>query len=685
MTLLLGCIADDFTGATDLANNLVRAGLRVVQAIGVPDAATADLPANPARDADAIVIALKSRTIPAAEAVTQSLAAARFLRARGARQLYFKVCSTFDSTPAGNIGPVLDALMTETGARFAIATPAFPDAGRTVFKGHLFVGDVLLSESGMREHPLTPMTDANLVRVLQAQLPAARRVGLADHRVTGRSGAAVAERCAALQREGVAVAIVDATDNADLFRIAEACRDLPVVCAGSGLAIGLPAAHGLAPRDSAAALPAARGRRAVVAGSCSQATRAQVARAIERGVAAWRLDAARVARADAAGESAMVDDAIAFAERAWSMDDDARVLVYSTAAPDEVAAAQQADSGRDLGERIESLLARIAVALVERGVGRLVVAGGETSGACVQALGIQAMRIGAQIDPGVPWCHAASPHATGGALHIALKSGNFGSVDFFTQAFEALRAFDAHGRDDAATPPSTPGAVDDDEHHLRAELCRAGRTLHARGYVHGTTGNLSARLADGSLLITATDACLGTLTPAALVKVRADGTPADPAQRPSKTLALHGRIYASDPEARVVVHTHSRHLVQVSLAAADGAALDDLLPPITPYFVMKVGHVPLVPYHRPGDPAVADHVATLIGAARERGAPIRLVMLSRLGPNCWHATVDGALAVLEEAEETARLWLASQRSGHPARPLTPEALDDLRHHAGARW
>ena len=232
MTIRLGCIADDFTGATDLANNLVRAGMRVVQTIGVPaDGAAVE-------GADAVVVALKSRTIPPAEAVAQSLAACRYLKANGAAQIYFKVCSTFDSTPRGNIGPVLEALMDELGCEFTIATPAFPDNGRTVFKGHLFVGDVLLSDSGMRQHPLTPMTDANLVRVLQAQLAPgspghpARRVGFAEHRVTGRSVEAIEQRFAALRAEGVAIAIADAVDDDDLLRLGVAVKDMTVVCAG---------------------------------------------------------------------------------------------------------------------------------------------------------------------------------------------------------------------------------------------------------------------------------------------------------------------------------------------------------------------------------------------------------------------------------------------------------------------
>jgi ribulose-5-phosphate 4-epimerase/fuculose-1-phosphate aldolase len=219
------------------------------------------------------------------------------------------------------------------------------------------------------------------------------------------------------------------------------------------------------------------------------------------------------------------------------------------------------------------------------------------------------------------------------------------------------------------------------EAQLRDELCRVGRSLHARGYVHGTTGNLSARLDDG-YLISATDASLGELDADALVKVDPAGQAAGAGARPSKTLALHLRIYAAEPEARCVIHTHSTHLVRASLMLPFGESRDDLLPPITPYFVMKVGHVPLVAYHRPGDPAVADRVVAAIESARERGAPIRAVMLARLGPKVWHATPAAAMAVLEELEETARLWLACDPK--PA-SLSLAQIEELRVHFGARW
>ena len=216
---------------------------------------------------------------------------------------------------------------------------------------------------------------------------------------------------------------------------------------------------------------------------------------------------------------------------------------------------------------------------------------------------------------------------------------------------------------------------------LRAELCRVGRSLHARGYVHGSTGNLSTRLDDG-FLITATDASLGELEPESLVRVDVDGRPTIGSGRPSKTLGLHRRIYEAAPSARCVVHTHSHHLVRLSLAAELDESRDDFLPPITPYFVMKVGHVPLLAYRAPGDAAVADDVAAAIATADARGAPIRAVMLSRLGPNVWHDTPAAAMAVLEEMEETARLWLHA--APRPA-PLGAAEIDELCRRFGARW
>ena len=429
---LLGCIADDFTGATDLANNLVRCGMRCVQTIGIPTPGSAPI------EADAIVVALKSRTIAPADAVAQSLAALRWLQAQGVQQIYFKYCSTFDSTPAGNIGPVTDALLDAlhgSNQGFTIACPAFPENGRTVFKGHLFVGDVLLSDSGMRSHPLTPMTDANLVRVMQAQTR--RRVGLVAHDVVARGSKAIAQRFAALQADGVGVAVVDAVNNDDLLHIGQALAGMKLVTAGSGIAIGLPpnwvATGALAAPDSgqrADVLPSAAGWQAVVCGSCSQATNAQVQHFMQSERPAVAIDPLALA----SGQD-VVTQVLRWAQPLLAS---GPVLIYATAEPAAVQAVQAQLGVARAGELVEQALSRIAVGLVQLGVRQLLVAGGETSGAVVQALGVQQMAIGPQIDPGVPWTAASSPVCVGQPLHLALKSGNFGSTDFFTKAFARL-------------------------------------------------------------------------------------------------------------------------------------------------------------------------------------------------------------------------------------------------------
>jgi 3-dehydrotetronate 4-kinase len=410
---VLGCIADDFTGATDLANNLVRAGMRTVLTVDVPTQ-------NEPIDADAVVVALKSRTVPAAKAVEQSLRACRWLRRQGAGQIYFKICSTFDSTAAGNIGPVIEALMDELNCGFTIATPAFPETGRTVVHGHLFLGDTLLSESGMRHHPLTPMTDANLVRVLQAQLDRSkgRKVGLIDYRSVSQSGQAIQQRMRELEDKGYAMAIVDALNDEDLGRLGEALRGAPFLTAGSGLGNSLPRNWGFEPTNRAD-LPPARGRKAILAGSCSVATNAQVQRFIRDGNEAYALRPAQGADLEL-----QIAQVLSWADACWRSEAGLPLLVYSTAEPEHVSAAN--------APMVEQVMAALARAFVQRGVGCLVVAGGETSGICVQALNIRQMQIGPQIDPGVPWCYATSAE---GGLHLALKSGNFGSPDFFCKAF----------------------------------------------------------------------------------------------------------------------------------------------------------------------------------------------------------------------------------------------------------
>jgi uncharacterized protein YgbK (DUF1537 family) len=426
---LLGCIADDFTGATDLANNLVRCGMRTVQVIGVPLSPQAI-------DADAIVIALKSRTIDAAQAVEQSLKAYEWLRTQGVEQYYFKYCSTFDSTPQGNIGPVTDALLDAIhgpGKGFTIVCPAFPENQRTVFKGHLFVGDVLLSDSGMRHHPLTPMTDANLVRVMQAQTQ--RKVGLVDFATVAAGPEAIGQAFARLQEQGVGIAVIDAISNADLMKMGLALAGMPLVTAGSGVAIGLPqnwAARGrLLTTALASQLPPAQGQQAIVSGSCSDATNAQVRHWIDAGHPSFLIDPLALASG-----ADLVSQALLWAESKQSQ---GPVLIYATANSDTVKSIQKQLGVQHAGELVEKAMASIACGLVQQGVRQLIVAGGETSGAVVQVLGIERMVIGPQIDPGVPWTCAQSHLASGEVIHLALKSGNFGSQDFFSKSWALLK------------------------------------------------------------------------------------------------------------------------------------------------------------------------------------------------------------------------------------------------------
>ena len=430
---ILGVIADDFTGATDVASMLVRYGLRTVQTIGVPTEPTPSGPAasgTPLRNPHAIVVALKSRTIAPADAVAQSLAALRWLQSQGVKHIYFKVCSTFASTPAGNIGPVAQALREALGQPLALVCPAFPENGRTVYRGHLFVGDQLLSDSSMRHHPLTPMTDANLVRVLQAQTSVP--VGLLRHDELTQGVDFSRRRLAELKTQGMGFVVADAIRDADLQTLGEAICDQPLLVAGSGLAIGLPAQYarsGWLERDAdAATLDTQTGLAAVLAGSCSQATLGQIAR--------WQLD----------GRAHYVIDPLALAQDAgvvgtaldWARDalQHGPVLMYASAAPERLRAIQAALGTEQSAQQVEAAMAALARGLRELGVQRFVVAGGETSGAVVQALGVQRLRIGQSICPGVPWTQAGDS-IDGRPLWLALKSGNFGGADFFAQALDA--------------------------------------------------------------------------------------------------------------------------------------------------------------------------------------------------------------------------------------------------------
>lgn len=417
--LLFGCIADDLTGASDIAGALTREGMRVVQLVGVP--------AGDCRPdgVDAIVISLKTRNAPVRSAVEQAVDAAGWLVARRSEVLYFKYCSTFDSTAVGNIGPVADALLCALGEEFAVIAPAFPGNGRTVYAGHLFVGETLLENSSMRHHPVTPMTESDLVRLMAAQ--AGGPVGLVHYRDVSRGVTAIRRRLDTLRAEGNRYAVVDTLENEHLTSLARAVSGHGFVTGGSALAAAMARVmreRALIPHRAAEPTTAlVRGGAAVISGSCSAATQAQVnhTRLAHK---AYQLDASKLSDPDPA--AAATDWA---AEHLTS----GPVLIYSTDADAGVTQVKQS-IGIDSAEHIERTLGRIAKLLVARGVTKLVVAGGETSGAVIDALGIRSMTVGRELAPGVPILQAG--HRPG--LTLVLKSGNFGATDFFETALNAL-------------------------------------------------------------------------------------------------------------------------------------------------------------------------------------------------------------------------------------------------------
>lgn len=421
MPLRLGCIADDFTGGTDVAAALRRAGLRTALVFGVPDADT-ELPA----DCDAAVVALKCRSTPADEAVSESLATQKWLWSKGAAQIYFKYCSTFDSTAQGNIGPVTDALLDAAGARVTVLCPASPPNGRTVYQGHLFVHDQLLSDSPLRHHPLNPMTDASLRHLLTAQTP--HRVGLVDHATIGRGADAVRDALLAHERDGVRHVVADALTDDDLAVLGAACLELPVVTGAAGLAEGLGRAYPTGPGATDVPVPRT-GRAGVLAGSCSARTLEQIAQFYAAGLPTHHLDVlAAAAGRDIAAEALAWYDA---------QDPATPVLIYASASPDELAAVQSELGVSTAADLVEQILGTLAARLVAHGLRRLIVAGGETSGAVTTALGIRTVLVADEADPGVPWTYATT---ASGDLALMLKSGNFGAPDLFLRGLgEAVK------------------------------------------------------------------------------------------------------------------------------------------------------------------------------------------------------------------------------------------------------
>ncbi|MCO5732289.1 3-oxo-tetronate kinase [Rhizobium sp. SSA_523] len=425
MSIVLGAIADDFTGATDLAGLLARSGVPVGLRMGLPQPEeTAEAP-SPIE-----IVALKIRTQPVEQAIDEARQALRWLRQQGATRIYWKYCSTFDSTPAGNIGPVAEALMADLEAAQTIYCPAFPENGRSIFMGHLFVGEQPLDESPMKDHPLTPMRDSSLLRLLAPQVQG--RVGLANRHAVAAGVEALRGRLADLKTQGVAHVIVDAVADSDLDTIAAAVADWPLITGGSALASPLPhllQAAGALPaggRMPAAARTPPTGGRLVLSGSCSAMTRSQVAEFC-RHAASFRLDPLRLAEQGTDEARRWLDD----------QDPESPKIIFATAEPEEVRAAQQQLGAGRAGDLVEDALADLAKHALQVGVRRFVIAGGETSGAVTRALAVRRLQVGREIAPGVPWTYAL---AGGAPIALALKSGNFGRETFFADAFEALEA-----------------------------------------------------------------------------------------------------------------------------------------------------------------------------------------------------------------------------------------------------
>ncbi len=634
---LLGCIADDFTGATDLASMLVNHGMRTLQVIGVPR------PEDPIPDADALVVALKSRTAPREQAVSESLAALAWLFAADCTQFFQKYCSTFDSTNGGNIGPVADALITALGCGFALACPALPANGRTVYQGHLFVGSALLNESGMEHHPLTPMTDANLVRVLGRQSDGT--VALVPFATVEQGPIAIRRAMTELKDYGHRYAVVDALTDRHLADIGEAAEAHRLITGGSGVAIGLPEnfrRNGSLPvHPDAAALPSIQGGSAVLAGSCSRATLQQIE--VARGhMPILELDP--LASPDA--------EALAAQARTWLQANQGAgpILIAASAPPP--ARGGAAGTHRPGGSRTTGG----AGACVDRAASRA------KRRAPADRGGRRDIRRGSRGTPPATPAHRAC-HRCRGALDLCAGGWRGGPVDAAgTQKRQFRRAGFFCARVCHAGRRAIGAVTESETRQLMTELAAS---LFARGFSVGSAGNISARAGDG-YLITPTNSCLGRLDSARIARLDAKFAHVA-GDAPSKEVFMHRAFYTARPEIGAVVHLHSTMATAV-------ACLPDLdpknpIPPLTPYFVMRIGRtMPVIPYFRPGDPDMepAIHSAACTGKA---------VLLANHGPVVSGRTLTDAVYAAEELEEAARLFLLL-RTGRP-QALSPEQVDDL--------
>lgn len=601
-----GCIADDFTGASDAASFLAEGGLSVQLLNGVPGEAAGAGVKSPEEGPQAVVIALKSRTAPVGEAVDESLRAADFLLKRGVRQIYFKYCSTFDSTAEGNIGPVADALMERMGAPFSVLCPSLPVNGRTVRDGILYVNGVPLAESPMKDHPLTPMRESDLTKLMtpQSRFP--------SHVVTGEelSGGVPSVP------EGPCYLVPDYENDEDGKRIAEAFGDLPLLTGGSGLLKFL-AARLKRETGGSACVPSdgTPGRAVLLAGSCSAATLAQIDRYLKDGHPGVRIDPARVLDGTQTAE-----EIFAYVKKHTT--DTESVLVYSSDRPEKVREIQAAGAEK-VSAALEGLTAEIAVRAVKEGFRRIISAGGETSGAVTKALGYDAFWTGGSVAPGVP---VMTPVNEPG-VRLVLKSGNFGQEDFFSRALRAT------------------GTEDDEALSAKlSDACFAARSLFERGKTSGSSANMSFRHGN-TVWITASGTCFGTLKPSDFTPVAMDGTVLG-ARKPSKELPLHMACFEKSEKTGAVIHTHSTYSVLWSFVPAENEA--DCIPPHTPYLKMKLGSVGLIPYEKPGSEA-------LFSAFRARAALSDGYLLKNHGPVVPGKTVMDAFFSIEELEESARI------------------------------
>lgn len=611
---VLGCIADDFTGASDAASFLVKGGMHVKLYNGIPENREQD------DEAQAIVIALKSRTQKTKDAVADSLNAANFLLNQGVKQIYFKYCSTFDSTPTGNIGPVADALMELVNSPYTILCPALPVNGRTVENGNLMVNDIPLHESHMKNHPLTPMWDCKIGKLMepQSKYPC---INLSIDQLTAQTVDSVYNNCRETSEH--VYMIPDYINPEDGKVIASIFGHLPLLTGGSGLLEPL-AKIWTEKLSSEPVIPESKtdGKALLLAGSCSKATLDQIAWYQSQKKPYYKLDP----KAMMEGRQT-VDDAWKFIEEHTT--DTETVLVYSSDTPEKVKEFQKMGTEK-VAAMLEGTTAELAVRAVKAGYTRIISAGGETSGAVTKGLGFSSYWMGESVAPGVP---IMTPTERSD-IRLILKSGNFGQDDFFGRALDMTTTYDA--------------AL---EEKLEAAVW-AAHSLFERNKTSGSSANMSFRHND-KIYITASGSCFGTMKKEDFTAISMDGAPLSE-KKPSKEWPLHLALFEKSPHIGAVIHTHSTYSVLWSFVPV--LQEHDCVPNYTPYLKMKLGTVGLIPYEKPGS-------EELFQAFRERVNASDGYILKNHGPVVPGKTVTDAFYSLEELEESSRIAWELYRAG----------------------